>query len=133
LDSAYLYYDHLVSFDSRGGSDVEPAGVADGDPVAEPTAPTRAGYVFAGWYVDPNGSGDAYDFSAQVTGDMTLYARWRVDTEGSASGKNTTAVASGSSDAASLADTGVTVAAVALGTLLLVAAGAGVALWRRSR
>lgn len=46
--------------------------VAGGKPVAEPEAPTRAGYDFEGWYV-----GDAeYDFTQPVTSDLTLTAKW---------------------------------------------------------
>ena len=39
---------------------------------APATYPTRDGYSFGGWY---NGT-DAYDFTAAVTGDLTLTAHW---------------------------------------------------------
>lgn len=39
------------------------------------TVPVRDGYVFAGWYTD-TGCIDKYDFSKNVTGDITLYAKW---------------------------------------------------------
>ena len=43
--------------------------------VAKPADPTREGYTFAGWYTD-EACTEAYDFSAAVTADMTLYAKW---------------------------------------------------------
>ena len=43
-----------------------------GRPVAEPNAPKKSGYAFDGWY-----DGDVeYDFSKNVTGDITLTAHW---------------------------------------------------------
>ena len=62
-----------VSFDSDGGSEVDPVYVADGEPIAAPeTVPTKEGYTFDKWM---NGS-EAYDFSQNVTGDITLTAAW---------------------------------------------------------
>ena len=50
--------------------------------VAEPTAPTKDGYIFAGWYTkDTSGNWAAkpFDFSKAITDDTTLYARWGVE------------------------------------------------------
>ena len=41
-----------------------------------PTVPTRDGYIFAGWYVNATCTGAPYDFTAVVTNDATLYAKW---------------------------------------------------------
>lgn len=61
-----------VSFDTGGGSDVKAQTVRRGGTVSKPTDPTRAGYLFGGWY-----QGDAkYDFSTPVTADLNLYAHW---------------------------------------------------------
>ncbi|MCL2492111.1 MAG: InlB B-repeat-containing protein [Coriobacteriia bacterium] len=49
--------------------------MAEGTAVSEPTAPTKAGFTFAGWWTDPTG-GTLWDFSTPVTADMTLYAHW---------------------------------------------------------
>jgi uncharacterized repeat protein (TIGR02543 family) len=50
--------------------------VAHGDLVLEPTAPTRTGaYGFDGWYTAASG-GTEYSFSAPLTKDLKLYARW---------------------------------------------------------
>lgn len=48
------------------------------------TVPVRDGYVFAGWYTDTECT-DKYNFSTDVTEDITLYAKWiEVITEWSA-------------------------------------------------
>lgn len=61
-----------VAFDSDGGSDVAEQKVLRGQKVSEPTAPTKAGYEFAGWY-----NGDTkYDFTQNVTENITLTAKW---------------------------------------------------------
>ena len=54
--------------------------VKDGEKLAEPAAPTRDGYTFAGWFttVDPatGALSRSYDFSKPVTDDLTIYAGW---------------------------------------------------------
>ncbi len=47
-----------------------------GNSVVEPSVPTRSGYTFAGWYDNAEGYGDQFDFSAAVTKDYNLYAKW---------------------------------------------------------
>lgn len=65
-----------VTFDSQGGTDVPSQTVVDdGQAVAPDPAPTRDEYKLTGWSVEPTG-GAAYDFSTQVTADVTLYAQW---------------------------------------------------------
>ena len=66
---------YSVVFDSNGGSSVSTQIVASGSTVTVPTAPTKAGKVFCGWYLD-NGLQTAYDFTSVVTGNLTLYAKW---------------------------------------------------------
>ena len=46
--------------------------VKEGAKVAKPVDPEREGYVFDGWML----GGEAYDFDAAVTSDMTLTAKW---------------------------------------------------------
>lgn len=65
-----------VTFDSQGGSTVKAQTVKEGEKVVEPTAPTKEGVVFGGWYTS-TGFTQAWDFSKNVvTEDITLYARW---------------------------------------------------------
>lgn len=68
--------DLTVSFVSNGGSAVAPqTGIAYDALATQPTPPTRAGFVFDGWYADAALS-TAYDFSTPVKENKTLYAKW---------------------------------------------------------
>lgn len=63
---------HTISFNSDGGTAVEPIEVEDGQVAIVPTAPKKVGYEFDKWY-----NGEAvYDWSAAVTDDLTLTAHW---------------------------------------------------------
>ena len=64
-----------VTFDSNGGSAVASQTVKEGATAVEPTAPTRSGYDFEGWFRN-EALTSKYDFSAPVTTDITLYAAW---------------------------------------------------------
>ena len=68
-----------VTFNADGGTLAGEATVQvkKGKTISEPTAPTKEGYTFAGWY---NGE-TKYDFSSKVTSDITLVARWSGQTE----------------------------------------------------
>ena len=78
-DSGHLFcvksQAHRVKFDARGGSATGDQTPASGSTVTKPADPTREGYTFGGWYTD-EACTKAYDFSAAVTADMTLYAKW---------------------------------------------------------
>ncbi|TNF08244.1 MAG: hypothetical protein EP317_03400 [Bacillota bacterium] len=63
----------VVSFNSNGGTYIAPQVVTDGDAVAAPTAPTRAGFTFQGW----NLGATAYNFATPVTANITLTAQWQ--------------------------------------------------------
>ena len=69
---------HEVAFDSKGGSAVASQVVEDGEKATKPADPVRDGYAFKGWYTK---AGDAYDFSAAVTSDLKLVAKWEKDSE----------------------------------------------------
>lgn len=64
-----------VTFDSDGGSEVEPQTVEEGQTATEPEAPTKEGYTFSGWLLE----GEEYDFSTPVTADITLTAYWETE------------------------------------------------------
>lgn len=71
---------YTVTFNSNGGSDVPSAAVTAGDKVEEPTAPSRAGYTFLGWYRD-NELTSAWNFETDtVAGNLTLFAKWEKQT-----------------------------------------------------
>lgn len=68
-----------VMFDSQRGSRVATQVLnSDGSECVEvPAAPRRTGYDFAGWYTDAECQ-NSYDFSANVTEDIVLYAKWNI-------------------------------------------------------
>ncbi len=66
---------YTVAFDSNGGSEVSSQNIEHGAVATEPTAPTKEGYSFDGWYSDALLE-NAYDFSTPVTADIILYAKW---------------------------------------------------------
>lgn len=67
-----------VLFDSCGGSAVASQSVREGQTIQQ-NIPVRAGYTFAGWYTSKD-YGTPYNFSAGVTGDMVLFAKWKART-----------------------------------------------------
>lgn len=68
---------YVVSFDLNGGSGrVQSQTVTCETKLTYPTIPTREGYIFGGWYDNPSCTGSPFLFSAQVTEDKTLYAKW---------------------------------------------------------
>lgn len=75
--SIYLYpivaNGHWITFDSKGGSYVEPQFVTD--TTKEPTPPTKPGYDFAGWYTDEE-TNDKFEFGNTLSDNPTLYANW---------------------------------------------------------
>ena len=69
---------YTVSFDSMGGSSIDTKTADYNTAVSQPEKPTKMGYTFGGWYTD-YACTKAYDFAAPVTGDMTLYAKWEIN------------------------------------------------------
>ncbi|TWH58520.1 putative repeat protein (TIGR02543 family) [Desulfitobacterium sp. LBE] len=69
---------YTVSFESNGGSTVAAIpNVAENNTVALPTPPpTKAGYSFAGWYIDNDTFADEFTAITPVTGNLTVYAKW---------------------------------------------------------
>lgn len=77
-----------ITFQSNGGSAVEPAYAAVGATITAPATPTKSGYHFDGWYTDHEFQ-HAYDFSTPVNASITLYAKWtEVSSGGSGSGSS---------------------------------------------
>jgi len=68
---------YTVSFNSSGGSSIADSNNLPFDHYinTEPI-PTKASYLFGGWYVNPNLAGEMVRFPFRVTADTTLYARW---------------------------------------------------------
>jgi uncharacterized repeat protein (TIGR02543 family) len=69
---------YTVGFQANGGTPApsEIAGVTEHSTIAEPTPPTKTGYVFGGWYTE-SACLNAWDFgSSTVTDNVVLYAKW---------------------------------------------------------
>lgn len=64
--------EYTVVFDSAGGSYVEHQTVRHGECAFRPLDPTMDGMVFDGWFLGD----EEWDFSTQVTMDITLTAHW---------------------------------------------------------
>ena len=74
LTAKWTANSYTITFDTDGGSKIDPITQDYGTQITAPADPTREGYTFAGWYL-----GDTkYDFAAAVTEDMTLIAKWTV-------------------------------------------------------
>jgi len=65
---------HLVKFVTIGGEEIEDQLVEDGYP-AQYKETKREGYVFNGWYADPDYQ-NIFDFGKPITEDTFIYARW---------------------------------------------------------
>lgn len=72
-----LFGKKKVTFDTCGGTPIDPLYVKKGETVERPMTPVKPGAMFAGWYTDAQ-FGAPWDFGAdKVKKNMTLYARWR--------------------------------------------------------
>jgi len=76
----FLYPTYIITFNSKCGSTVTLQTVEQGGKVTEPADPNRTGYTFSGWYKESGGT-TVWDFAKDtVTADMTLFAKWTINT-----------------------------------------------------
>lgn len=61
-----------ISFETDGGSLIESQIVNKGEKVIKPSDPTKEGYMFTEWTYEDK----TYDFTLEVTSDLTLTAKW---------------------------------------------------------
>lgn len=73
-----IYTEYSVSFDVNGGTpNIDDQAIPDGSKATEPTDPTKADSVFAGWYyTDADGNEKQWSFDDPVTADLALKAKW---------------------------------------------------------
>ncbi len=62
-----------VTFETNGGSSIEPIYLESNEQFVEPTVPTKDGYTFYGWY---DGNEMPIKTGALLAEDITLYAKW---------------------------------------------------------
>lgn len=66
---------YTVKFEANGGTTVKSVSVKRNATIDIPTAPTKEGFIFDGWYTDKELT-KKYDFSSKITKTITLYAKW---------------------------------------------------------
>ena len=66
---------YSVNFDTVGGTDIIKIRVKANGTIVKPEDPTKEGYIFGGWYSDPECTVE-FDFDAKITKNTTLYAQW---------------------------------------------------------
>ena len=77
IDVKYDLDEHTLTFETNGGSAINPVTVRHGNAVARPTDPTKDKYTFIGWYVDPEFTAK-YDFATVLEADKTIYAKFEL-------------------------------------------------------
>jgi len=70
---------YTVEFESSGSA-VTSQQISHGSPVVEPTAPTKLGYTFDGWYEDAGYTNPWVFNSEVVVTDITLYGKFIINT-----------------------------------------------------
>lgn len=66
---------YTVTFDSTGGTTIDPVTVDYGTSIDAPSKPTKDGYSFSGWSYD-NAGANKVCWPLEVTDDITLYGNW---------------------------------------------------------
>ncbi len=66
---------YTITFNANGGSSVSSVVYDDGTQAAKPTDPTKANYIFDGWYYD-SALTNKVTWPFEVTESVTLYAKW---------------------------------------------------------
>ena len=67
-----------ITFDTQGGSKIEPIKIKAGATITLPNNPTKEGYIFDGWYLS-DALVEEFNITKTITGDITLYAKWIED------------------------------------------------------
>ena len=78
LYAIYERNEYSIKFETNGGNEVSSISAFYNSSITKPTAPSKEGYTFAGWYSD-EGLTKAYNFSTMPAEDITLYAKWTVN------------------------------------------------------
>ena len=77
IDVKYNLDEHTLTFETNGGSAINPVTVRHGNAVARPADPTKDKYTFIGWYADPEFT-EEYDFATVLEADKTIYAKFEL-------------------------------------------------------
>ena len=72
---------YTVSFNSNGGTEVDPQRVKEGEKATKPADPTKEGSTFGGWFTSQSLTNE-FDFAnTAITTDYELFAKWNVPTQ----------------------------------------------------
>lgn len=74
----HCYFDrntYSITFDTNGGGALPKLEALYGADIDAPSAPSRYGHTFAGWYADEDLT-EAYTFDTMPLGGATVYAKW---------------------------------------------------------
>lgn len=66
---------YTVSFNTDGGTVIEPVNVLEDSIITRPANPTKEGHSFSNWYIDEEFL-EAFDFNDVITSDLVLYAKF---------------------------------------------------------
>lgn len=69
-----------VTFDSKGGSEVNKQYLTAGGKVTQPQAPTKDGFEFDGWWYTEDGFDMRWNFSLGIDNNLGLFAHWLSNT-----------------------------------------------------
>jgi len=79
LYAHYSVNQYTISFESNGGTSVSAITQNYATSVTAPEAPSKNGYTFAGWYSNASLT-SRYTFSTMPADNITLYAKWNLET-----------------------------------------------------
>ncbi|WP_158095137.1 InlB B-repeat-containing protein [Gottfriedia luciferensis] len=79
LYGKWAVHQFTVVFNKQDGSLVETKKVDFNTTMTAPTAPTRTGYTFVGWYKDAAGKTPWNFVTDKVTTDIELFAKWNIN------------------------------------------------------
>ena len=67
-----------LSFETNGGSKINPKRIVIGNTANKPEDPIKEGYIFEGWYSDSSFT-KSFSFSTLISSNKTIYAKWVQD------------------------------------------------------
>lgn len=76
--TAVVGKEYKITFDTKGGSVINPQSACEGDMFFKPANPVKKGYIFDGWYTDEECT-NLYNFRDAVKGNVTVYAKWKAE------------------------------------------------------
>lgn len=73
----YIRKEYTITINTMGADEIDSITKRMGEAVTAPTAPSKTGYIFGGWYDDIDcKDGDEYVFDKMAGRNVTIYAKW---------------------------------------------------------